>query len=162
MLVNITELLLRKEGVIRRNARENGMNDEEIEQSIDFLKPVRVYKGIYEHRGFSLNFREKQSHDLDYPRFENFSCYGVCDSWQQLLEKLPLEVKEGPIKYVIGITSIKKYDQEEEGGWRWHKWGPYIGIQQPTREYLRDEPLIEEVFVYQIYQVGEYTHEKWG
>ena len=40
-------------------------------------------------------------------------------------------------------------------GWRWHKWGPYIGTQDPQCEYLADEPEIKEVFVYRFIQLHD-------
>lgn len=119
------------------------------------LTPIRHYTGIYESGdwSFELKFRGKQDYTLDYPDLGEFSCYGVCDSPVGLLERLPERVKASDTKYVINMVKLEKKNQESEGGWRWHKWGPYIGKQSPTTEYLYDEPLIEEVYTYQVYQV---------
>lgn len=51
------------------------------------------------------------------------------------------------------LTPVRKADQTHDGGWRWNKWwGPYIGSQRPQFEYLYDEPEIDEVFCYHIYE----------
>lgn len=93
----------------------------------------------------------------DYPEFgsiddeEYRGPYGVCDSAAQLLEKYP-ELEAPGRSFVVTLKEVKKSEQSSDGGWRWHKWGEYIGTQGPTREYLYDEPLIESVFVYHIYE----------
>jgi hypothetical protein len=80
------------------------------------------------------------------------SCYGVCDNHEQILTHIP-EVKESEQKFIISLTLIRKADQDENGGWRWHKWGEYIGTQNPQCEYIYDEPTIEQVYVYHIYRI---------
>jgi hypothetical protein len=53
-------------------------------------------------------------------------------------------------KFVISFTRVLKSNQPSAGGWRWHKWGPYMGTQNSQREYLHDEPSISEIFCYHI------------
>lgn len=77
--------------------------------------------------------------------------YGVCDSYQQLLEKCPI-IESSDREYIVTFFQVDRSDQEEEGGWRWHKWGDYIGDQEITMEYIYDEPEIERVYCYQIYE----------
>jgi hypothetical protein len=77
--------------------------------------------------------------------------YGVCDSPEQLLSLYDFE--KDPRKLCIAFTELLKEDQEPSGGWRWHKWGPYIGKQKPQYEYLFDEPIIERVYVYHIIEL---------
>jgi hypothetical protein len=48
------------------------------------------------------------------------------------------------------LTEVRKDDQPKQGGWRWHKWGPYIGTHEKQFEYLADEEGIERVFCYHI------------
>lgn len=81
-----------------------------------------------------------------------FSEYGVCDNYQQVLEKFPfLQTDEN--QYVVTVTVMKKCHQPPQGGWRWHKWGEYIGTKNPQHEYLYDEDeSIQEVFCYHIYK----------
>ena len=83
---------------------------------------------------------------------EEIGCYGVCDHYQQILDKCPLLVESKERKFVITITSVKRANEPSGGGWRWHKWGEYIGSKNPQCEYLYDEKDIEEVFVYHIYE----------
>jgi hypothetical protein len=51
------------------------------------------------------------------------------------------------------LCKISKKDQPYVGGWRWHKWGKYIGDQNPMCEYIADEPEIDFVYVYNLYKV---------
>ena len=106
--------------------------------------------GIYEIGHFSFNHMIKTKEE--YPVLKNIQCYGVCDDYKQILKKEPMLQKSNR-KFVISITPIEKNKQESNGGWRWHKWGPYIGKQKPTCEYLYDEPIIEKVYCYHIFEV---------
>ena len=109
--------------------------------------------GIYEIGHFSFDTMIKPYYEIDqYPDLKNIGSYGVCDNYLQVLEQEPDLIKSDN-KYVITVTPINKDNQPEEGGWRWHKWGSYIGTQKPTTEYLYDEPEIEEVYVYHVYQI---------
>ena len=77
--------------------------------------------------------------------------YGVCDSLENLLDVYP-ELKNSDRQFVVSMTKIDQDEQDEEGGWRWHKWGDYIGTQEPTTEYIYDEPLIKRVYCFHIYE----------
>lgn len=48
------------------------------------------------------------------------------------------------------LTRLLKSEESSDGGWRWHKWGEYIGTHKPQCEYLHDEPEIEEVWVFDV------------
>lgn len=116
---------------------------------------TRLMEGVYAcgHFNFELEFR-RQDYKKDYPRFETgFNCYGVCDSVEQLLTHLPEEVIKGEKEYAVSVVLLEKKYEPAEGGWRWHKWGPYIGTQNPQCEYLYDEPEIEDVLVYHVYEI---------
>lgn len=81
------------------------------------------------------------------------SNYGVCDNHEQIIKEYP-ELQECKDRnFVVIMTPIYKNEQESEGGWRWHKWGEYIGDKTPTHEYLYDEPDIEMIYVYHIFEV---------
>jgi hypothetical protein len=108
-----------------------------------------IEKGIYEIGHFSFgNIIQKKE---EYPEL-SINCYGVCDNHKQILEQCP-ELINNKNNYVISITPIEKKNQSSDGGWRWHKWGPYIGNGEITAEYLYDEPKIEKIYVYHIYEV---------
>jgi hypothetical protein len=77
--------------------------------------------------------------------------YGVCDDVEQLLSACP-ELEAPGRKFVVTVTPVYKEAQSPDGGWRWHKWGPYIGTQNPQCEYLYHEPDIEQVYCFHIYE----------
>lgn len=78
--------------------------------------------------------------------------YGVCDSWEQILEKWP-QIETDPRHFLIHLTPMRREEQSSRGGWRWHKWGEYIGIHEPKHEYLYDEKDIDVVYVFSILQL---------
>lgn len=99
------------------------------------------------------------SHFLsDYERYPKLSIdpCGVCDSLEQLKAKCP-ELDNSERKFVVTLTKVRKGDQPSEGGWRWCKWGKYIGDHEIKYEYLADEKGIEKVFCYHIYEKIEPT-----
>jgi len=120
-------------------------------------QPERLDKGIYRigHFGSSDWLPEFEPYPvLDFEAskpWEEISSYGVCDSYEQILEKCPGIVTSSR-QFLITITPIVKALQPPSGGWRWHKWGPYIGKHTPTTEYLYDEPEINMVLVYHVYE----------
>lgn len=76
--------------------------------------------------------------------------YGICDSLDQLRRHfLWGEIEQDPRAMSLILTPIRKSEQPPEGGWRWHKWGTYVGDQEPRSEYIFDEPLIELVYVFE-------------
>jgi hypothetical protein len=82
------------------------------------------------------------------------NCYGVCDSPAQFMEVAGQHLRDDIRKFVVSFTPILKSEQSSEGGWRWHKWGPYIGNQKRSGcEYLYDEPNIEKVYAYHVYEI---------
>jgi hypothetical protein len=122
----------------------------------------RRSQGIYEinHFNFDMVLEASLGQPIDvvdfekaYPEFgDDFNCYGVCDNYQQILDQCS-ELQNPNRKFIISVTKVSRSDQPSEGGWRWHKWGPYIGVHESTCEYLYDEPLINEVYVYHIYEL---------
>ena len=78
--------------------------------------------------------------------------YGVCDYPEQVLEKFP-KLAEDPRRFMITCQRVTKSSQED-GGWRWHKWGEYIGDKNPKSEYLKDEDdSISEVYIFHVLQL---------
>lgn len=96
---------------------------------------------------------------MGYPWFgegvDDLWCYGVCDSPEQFLNRYRDKLRQDPRTFCIGFTHVAKdpSNKGKGGGWRWHKWGPYIGDGEPTTEYLDDEEgFAQGVFTYHIYQ----------
>ena len=79
--------------------------------------------------------------------------FGVADNIRQIVDYYNSRGFKG--NHVIFIRKITKDSDPEAAfsGWRWHKWGKYIGTQHPQCEYLNDEPEITEVLCFSIYQV---------
>lgn len=59
-----------------------------------------------------------------------------------------------PFDEVQATPDGREFDQPSEGGWRWHKWGPYVGDKHPEHEYLHDEgPEITQATCFHVYRV---------
>ena len=67
--------------------------------------------------------------------------YGVADSIEQIKKFYKKQIKSKTEKIVIALTPVcqDKENKGKGGGWRWHKWGRYIGNLNPQCEYLDDE-----------------------
>lgn len=153
---------------------------EDIETVDDLFNPVHLEEG-YEGSPVGFYFCGLNSkHDLHWagideaklsweeswmflenkqePLSGNHLCkYGVCDDAEQVIEYYRDFHHElfGEDKYIVFMTQIFREHEEEQGSWRWHKWGQYIGIQNPQHEYLYDDKHIDLVFVYDIVKIEE-------
>ena len=110
-----------------------------------------VRTGVYEIGHFgSTGFLREYEH---YPNLGKYGSYGVCDGAENLLETIPM-LETSAREFVVTLTKVQRDESNKGkgGGWRWHKWGEYIGKHEPTTEYLDDEPLIESVYCYHIYE----------
>lgn len=96
------------------------------------------------HSGFLPNYKTNVNLDSIDP-------YGVCDNHEQLLRQF-LEKNDPDRQFVITLTEIKRENQPPIDGWRWRKWGNYIGDHKIQHEYLYDEKEIDKVYVYAIYE----------
>lgn len=69
------------------------------------------------------------------------SQYGVADSIEQIKDYFKEEIDDLNRKYFIEFTPVfqDKENKGKGGGWRWHKWGEYIGKLDSKCEYLDDE-----------------------
>lgn len=85
-------------------------------------------------------------------KWEGVNAYGVCDSPEQFMEDVGKHLDALEDEIVVSFTRLDKADEPPTGGWRWHKWGPYIGKQRRWREYLAEEPEIERVYVYHFFR----------
>lgn len=84
---------------------------------------------------------------------------GVSDNLDQIDEYIKTKINEyekyyqselEEIEYVVKVTPILKSHEPETGGWRWSKWGEYIGTRESEAEYLYDEPEIDTIFVFSV------------
>ena len=116
----------------------------------------RLTQGVYEIHHFSFDqiCTTPLMHWKDLGDTLEYRDYGVCDHYTQILEQFP-QLLTSPRRFVVSVTPLEKSQQSPRGGWRWHKWGPYIGTQTPTTEYLYDEPEIEKVYVFHVYELED-------
>jgi hypothetical protein len=108
-----------------------------------------IYQCNFEFNFSYEEFLEFESKDgkLFEVRFDVFSPtyhksqYGVADSVDQLKEYFKEEIENPDRKFIITMTPVwqDKSNAGKGGGWRWHKWGDYIGNLNPKCEYLDDE-----------------------
>lgn len=132
-----------------------------LEYKVDSEYETLLMRGVVLSGMFQLSGLNKSTGWGEYPVFMDGNwefplrgAYGVCDSLENLLEEYPelLDESDGCRKFVVVMHRIDKSDQPDLGGWRWHKWGDYIGKQTPTCEYIYDEPIIETVYCFHIYE----------
>ena len=121
------------------------------------IAPESIATGVIKINHFSLDmflaepFEDYYEEEFGYG--DPFKPYGVCDYWEQIIAQWP-DLALSPTRYAISITEVRKADQlEHSGGWRWEKWGQYIGTKNPQCEYLYDEPEIDSVLVYHVYRL---------
>jgi hypothetical protein len=164
MLVNLTPDL---EEIERRNniALEN--NIEYISQSDkSWIQEVGIYQ---ENFRFNFTFEEflefknksriplEQSYNLFSPNFEKVS-FGISDNIEQIKKYYKEEIEDNKRKFFIACTPVfqDKENKGKGGGWRWHKWGKYIGELNTQFEYLDDEDFGDDfkyVIVFKIVEI---------
>lgn len=117
---------------------------------------VVTQEGIYICPSFSFGNQILENHEA-YPKFDDnyeYGPYGVCDNVEQVLERYKQWLELPGRKFCISFTKVTKSEQESQYGWRWHKWGEYIGTKEPRCEYLYDEDEnIQEIYCYHIYEI---------
>ena len=92
----------------------------------------------------------------EYPEFGSFkSSYGTCDNVQQILDEYP-ELQDPNRQFVVLVATVVRAEQPSQDGWRWEKWGPYIGKLKPEHDYIYDETGIEQVLFYEIFEWMEH------
>ncbi len=105
---------------------------------------IELEAGVYQIGHF--NFENELPVDLSFDeQYPDLSCgsYGVCDHYGQIFAKMP-ELLDSQERAFI------------------HKWGGYIGKHKPQCEYIYDEPEIEKVYVYHIYELTNHVKNLIG
>lgn len=103
-------------------------------------------------------------HPWPTPQYEQFpdlpeglDSYGVCDSLENYMEKQGQALDALDKNFLVILTPVYR-NPEGKGsreGWRWHKWGPYIGSHEIQHEYLDDEDGIDVVYCFHVYEKGD-------
>lgn len=121
---------------------------------IDALdNPTRVESGIYITNDINSEYKIDPAIN---PCIRMTFNYGVSDNIAQIKDYLQREgITDTEDAYVVFVTPIIKEEQPEHSGWRWHKWGEYIGTKTPKHEYIYDEeddiPFVLVFCVYQLF-----------
>jgi hypothetical protein len=160
MLVNLTPI---KEEQQRRLAiaKEHGF-----EYTPQDDKRFIIEQGIY-IENFAYNFSEQEFEEFKdfkwedrYNIFPNFAkgTYGVADNIEQIKKYYQEEIDDTNNKFIITVSPEyqKKENKGKGGGWRWSKWGKYIGELDSKCEYLDDEDFgddFEYILVFTLYKV---------
>lgn len=178
MLVDLTPNLIEVERR-KKICQEHG-----IEETFLCSHPSNhIEKGVYHSRSFGfmveefVEFSHCLSHGLSYEEeylamvskwheadgkkipIKMISQYGVADNVEQIKEHYKDWIEKPDTKWVIAVTPVfqDKSNEGKGGGWRWHKWGNYIGKLNPQYEYLDDEDFGDDfqgyVLCYHIYPV---------
>lgn len=117
---------------------------------------IELQDGIYLSPSFSFGHQILEKHE-EFPELDDnyaYSPYGVCDNLEQVLEHYRQWLDLPDRKFCISFTCVTKAEQPETYGWRWHKWGTYIGTKEPKHEYLYEEDdSIDHVYCYHIYEI---------
>ena len=109
--------------------------------------------------------------------------YGVADNATQVIRHLDKSLKSYFFgnsldeEFYLGMSLVKtdrelsrlqasttddaacEYEDCSWGGWRWHKWGEYIGVHEPQHEYLSYEKGIDYVLSYDLEIVKKIDEE---
>lgn len=147
MLVNLTpnpkEIKRRKKIAKEHNFEYTPQSDPKWIQEVGIYQSNVGFNFSYEEfeefKG-SPNIPFTQSYEVFKPTYHK-SQYGVADSIEQVKEYYKEEIEDTTNKYFISLTPVwqVKKNKGKSGGWRWHKWGKYIGKLNPQKEYLDDE-----------------------
>lgn len=101
-----------------------------------------------------IGFSGKQSEFEGRKMWRNDLAYGLCDNAEQVIKKYP-EIVESEKPYVIILRPFFREYEPAEQGFRYHKWGEYIGTQELRNEYLYDDEHVEYVCAFTIYEIEE-------
>lgn len=83
---------------------------------------------------------------------EVLSWYGVADNEDQVYEYYK-DLVNSERKYVVALTPVYRKYEYPYGGWRWRKWGQYIGEKELKVEYLYDEKDIDLIYCFHLYEI---------
>lgn len=118
----------------------------EFESSEYPYNPHLIEKGIiYDDERFFFKTIREISFDDEFKYFAKKGIdkvqFGVADNIEQIKEYYADEIKDPNEKFAISLRYIyqDKGNAGQYDGWRWCKWGPYIGTLNSQCDYLDDE-----------------------
>ena len=118
----------------------------------DDAKYIPFSYGVCDSIDDILNYDLTKYYDEDYYDDEDRDVILSVTPYKTLGELL----EKSDRQYAIFMTEMNQEDQPEHDGWRWHKWGPYIGKHNVKYEYLYDEDMSDigqkHIYVFHIYE----------
>lgn len=155
MLVDLTPDLKEQE---RRKIIAEDNNFKYLNQDDPVLK---IETGIYQCN-FDFNFSDDEfieklkTRPILFPKYAK-SSYGVADTIEQIKEYYKKELNLKTRKFTIDVTPVwqQRENKGKGGGWRWHKWGKYIGELNPQHEHLDDEDFGEDFKYIIVFRLNE-------
>lgn len=148
---SIDDLLPTYESVITDEANKEILSD--------IKDTLKDFNGVYccTQLNFYQDYLNEKIEEVDWTINRPIVGYGVADNASQVIKYFKKLEKEYEIDLgncVIALRPIIKKSQPKDGGWRWHKWGKYIGVKNPQYEYIYDEDdSIKFVWCYQLWQI---------
>lgn len=141
------------------------------EQKYDHLVAIRFHKGVYGAHGLDNTIKLFTDKDVINPWEIDHSViqdvlngkvkvdvlkhqigrYGSADNLKQIFRHGRKFIRS-ELPFVLEIRMI---EQPDDGGWRWHKNGQYIGKHRNRGEYLRDTPEIPYVLTFHFHQLKD-------
>lgn len=97
--------------------------------------------------------KEENDWDVKIPIGSYPTSFYVDDSPEEFIEKYDQIIQDADERVAVFFSPMTRANQPAEGGWRWHKWGEYLGKHEPKHEYLYDEEDIERIYVVTIKKV---------
>lgn len=103
--------------------------------------------------------RGRDDFEFAYPKVqmpdgEYIPRYGVCDSVEQFDALYGDTLRAHEHSFIVTFVEVLREDQPSWGGWRYHKWGEYVGTQEPQSEYLYHDKHIDRVFTFSLNRVA--------
>ena len=143
--------MLKSNPIIQERELQEGVYLSDYSFQLHALERSKSYISNYSSRSHALEHSKSYIRDPEFLTNDSAWYYGVCDGIENLLEVIP-ELLSPDREFVVLLHKITRSGQPRYEGWRWHKWGDYIGTQTPTTEYIYDEPIIDLVYCYHIYE----------
>lgn len=128
----------------------------------------RVGKGFYINKDFSFdkwflrqyygyNVEDSYVKILSHLKEHGLRSFGVADSIEQVKEYYK-ELEASPEKFIVIMTPVYRKNESSYGGFRFHKWGRYIGEHALKHEYFYDHKDMDVIYTFRVLMVNSSGH----
>lgn len=155
MLVNLTPI----QSEIDRCFQEAKDHNFDYIPQHEWLIETGIYRCRFDFNFPSFEFSEeiKINDNSIFPNYDK-STYGVADNLEQVKEYFSYQIADTENKYIISLTPVFQHKENRNkcDGWRWSRWGPYIGKLERQFEYLDDEDFgddFKSVLFFELYKI---------